>query len=404
VLAVVLAACLVSVAGAADDDAALRKRALELNNITGNDAIEGKVRALVEDAAATKKLLAAAVPLAKEKEQPFNVNALYILGRTAHKLKEYDAGQVFYRAYADQALKLQSGQRLAQAFGGLIDLLYETKKFDECAKVCREVLDAQGGEELERFKVLVLRRMIQALSRQGKTDDALKLVNNLLKVDPDNWLTLELKGWVLREAGKHDEAAKTYEDVLERISKDERLKKEEKEEFGNEIRYLLSGVYVDLNKIDKAAEHLKALLAKDPDNPSYNNDLGYIWADNDMNLEEAERLIRKAIDEDRKRRQKANPNQKLEDSKDNAAYLDSLGWVLYKQKKYKEAKKYMEEAVKDPEGQHIEIFDHLGDVLMALGEKSAAVAAWKKGIEVAGQSKREQERKAAVEKKLKANE
>jgi uncharacterized protein HemY len=156
--------------------------------------------------------------------------------------------------------------------------------------------------------------------------------------------------------------------------------------------------------VDKAAEQLKALLAREPDNATYNNDLGYIWADHDMKLEESERLIRKAIEEDRKARRKANPGLKPELDKDNPAYLDSLGWVLFKQKKYKEAKKYLEEAVQAEQGKHLEIYDHLGDVHKALGEKAAAVKAWKEGLKVAGTSARDKQRKAEVEKKLKAGE
>jgi tetratricopeptide (TPR) repeat protein len=400
VLTGVLLVCLAVAAAAADDDA-LRKRALELNYVTGSDAIEGQVATLVQDAAGTRKLLAAAQAMIKEKDQPLNVNALYILGRAAQLLKEYEAGRAFYRAYADQALKLQSGMRLAQAFGGLIDVLYASEKFEEAVKVCREFLEIQGDDNVTRFKPVVLRRMIQALARQGKSEEALKLVDNLVKAQPSNWLALELKGWVLREAGQYDESAKVYEEVLDRINKDKGLTKEEREEFGADVRYLLSGVYVDAEQVDKAAEHLKALLAKDPNNPTYNNDLGYIWADHDMNLDEAEKLIRKAIDEDRKQRKKLNPDLKPEEDKDNAAYLDSLGWVLFKKKKFKEAKEWLQKAVELPDGQHVEIYDHLGDVHWALGEKAEAIAAWKKGIEVAGSSKREQKRKAEVEKKLK---
>jgi len=62
------------------------------------------------------------------------------------------------------------------------------------------------------------------------------------------------------------------------------------------------------------------------------------------------------------------------------------------------------EAVKDEEGKHVEIYDHLGDVYMALGQKAEAVAAWKKGVEAAGPGKTEQQRKQEVERKLKANE
>src|SRR5262249_27969744 len=78
-------------------------------------------------------------------------------------------------------------------------------------------------------------------------------------------------------------------------------------------------------------------------------------------------------------------------------------WVLFKQKKYEEAKKYLLEAVKQEEGQHAEILDHLGDVYLALGEKAEAIAAWKKAIEAARDTKREQARKEEVEKKLKAH-
>src|SRR5262249_40896112 len=117
-------------------------------------------------------------------------------------------------------------------------------------------------------------------------------------------------------------------------------------------------------------------------------------------LDEAEKLIRKAVDEDRKRARKGK-EETAEEKAANAAYLDSLGWVLYKRKKYDDAKSYLQQAVTQKEGQHIEIYDHLGDVLSALGQKDEAISAWKKGLEVVGSSKREQERKTIVEQKLK---
>jgi uncharacterized protein HemY len=125
-------------------------------------------------------------------------------------------------------------------------------------------------------------------------------------------------------------------------------------------------------------------------------------ADHDRNLDEAERLIRKAIELDRKERRQGA--LKPEQDKDNPAYLDSLGWVLFKQKKYKEAKKYLEDAVQAELGKHLEIYDHLGEVHKALGDKAAAVKAWQEGLKVATTSARDKQRKAEVEKKIKANE
>jgi len=376
-------------------------KALALNEVTGLDPIKGEIQTLLQDPEGSGKLLVVATRLAKDKKQPFAFNATLILGTVAERLKNVEAGETFYRLHAKQALQLLIEQGLSQAYGGLIQLFYDNKKYTEAEKVCREFLSIEGDETIDRLKPVVLRRLVLAVAKQGDMTKALDILDKVLKAQPENWLNLELKARVLREAGKFEEAVKIYEDVIARIRKDDRLKKEEQDEFIDDYRYALSGLYVDLNQVDKASQQLKTLLEKDPNNPTYNNDLGYILADHDMNLSEAEQLIRKAIEEDRKQRRKAKlpPDQQA-----TAAYLDSLGWVLYKQKKYKEAKPYLEQAVKDPEGRHIEIYDHLGDVYQALGEKGEAVAAWREAVKAVGSNPREQKRKVEVEKKLKANE
>jgi pentatricopeptide repeat protein len=393
-------------APAPDKDQDLRNQALKLNDVTGEDPIKGAIEALVKDAAGTKRLLELAQKMikeAKEKEDPFNYNGSYILARAAQKLGDIERSETFYRLAAKLALELKSGTRLTQSYNGLIDVLFEEKKYEDAEKICKEFLGLRGDETVDRLKVYVLRRLIQAYSRQNKFDEANKILDALIKAQPDNWLTLELRGWVQREAGQYEESAKTYEDVLDRITKDKELTKDERNEFAAEIRYTLSNVYLDLNKIDKVTEALQTLMEQDPENPGYKNDLGYIWADHDMNLDKAEKLIREALELDKKKRKEANPDLKPEEDHDNGAYLDSLGWVLFKKKQYKEAKEALLQAVKDKEGQNIEIYDHLGEVYTALGDKDEAVSAWKKGVEVATDSKRDQQKKAEVEKKLKAN-
>lgn len=395
---------LVAASARADEAPTAEDKVLAFNLVTGNDAIEGEIKALVAKPDDTKKLLPVAVALAKKKDTPLNYTGAFILARAAQDLKDIDASEALYRVCVDQATKLQSGQKLAQSLGSLIDLFYDNKKYDKTIKLCREFLDVRDNKTVNNLKPFVMETMIQAMAREGKYDDALKLVENMVKAEEEDggWWALQLKAWVLYQSGKPKEAAKAYETVLDRLENDKNLKEEGKARYLEKNRYLLSGVYVDLKQIDKAAKMLKVLLDKKPDNPTYNNDLGYIWADHDMNLQEAEKLVRKALDEDRKLRKKMK-DLKPEDDKDNSAYLDSLGWVLYKLKKYDEAKKVLLEAVKDKEGQHIEILDHLADVHLALKEKDQAVAAWKKGIEVAGKSKRELAKKAEVEKKLEAN-
>jgi tetratricopeptide (TPR) repeat protein len=402
---VALAAAALAGAARAADDSALRKKALGLNEITGKHPLQGQVLALLEDPAEARKLLKVAASMAREKPQPFNLNATLVLAAAAEDLKDIEASATFYKLHAEQGLKLLSGRALATAYAGLIQLYFDNKKYDEAEKACREFLGIKGDESIEQLKPTVIRSLVLTLVKKGDEKEATRILDALIKDLPDNWLNLALRAQVLRETGKLEESVKAYLDVIDKVKGDKRLDKDEdRDYFVDKYRYILSGIYVDLNQIDKAAEQLQSLLKREPDNATYNNDLGYIWADHDMKLDEAERLIRKAIEQDRKERRTGNPDLKPLQDRDNAAYLDSLGWVLFKKKQYKEAKKYLEEAIRQEEGRHLEIYDHLGDVHKALGEKAEAVKAWKAGLKVAGTTPRDKQRKAEVEKKIKANE
>jgi tetratricopeptide (TPR) repeat protein len=402
-LLAVLVVVVVNRALPAEETDPIRERALKLNDITGTGPLEGELRQLIKDEAGTKKLIDVAVKMAKEKPQPFNYTSAFLLARGAHAVKNFEAAQVFYKLAAEDAAKVQSASKIIQVYDGLIDLFYENKKFDDAIKACREFLEIDSPDRsgaINRVKPFVMERMIQSLAKKGKIDEALKLTDELIDADGDGWYFVRLKAEVQREAGKLDDAAKTYQDTLDRIKKLKDIEEERRDRFTRGIRYALSGVYVDLKKIDKAAEQLEALLKKDPENPTFMNDLGFIWADHDMKLDESEKLIRKAIEEDRKQRKKIDDLPPEED-KDNPAYLDSLGWVLFKKKEYKEAKKYLLEAAKSKEGEHIEILDHLADVHMALDEKDEAIKVWEKALKLEDVSKRDKERRENVEKKLK---
>lgn len=403
----------------------LAKKVEELNQVTGNAVILGEYKILLGEPKEAKELLKYAQKLVKKDKNALSYNAAYILAETAKKFGDVSAGDAFFRACIRKAVKLESTQKIAQSYGGLIDLLYDNGKYAQSAKVCRELLELQTGpgkprnvlvpvegpfgrlryaedtnyDSVKGLKPIVHRMLIQAITKDGQYDKALKLVDNLIK-SSDHWRYRQLKGSIFREAGKYKQAAEVYDDVLSRVIRDKELDPEQREAYEDRFRYLLSNVYVEMGKIGKASEQLETLIKRHPKEAGYYNDLGYIWADHNMHLQKAEQYIRKAIDLDRQARKKIKGLSPAED-KDNGAYLDSMGWVLYRQKKYKEAKKWLEKAVEDKASQHIEIYDHLGDVLMALGERQAAIAAWKRGVELAGNSKREQDRKAAVLKKLK---
>lgn len=394
-----------------------------LNQITGSDPATNALKTLLDDKEKAKSLIAEALPLAKQKDK-LRFNAALVLALAASELKDIPAAEAFFHICIDQAAKLQSVSKLFQSFGGLTEIYFENKRYDDITKLCQDLINRKSDDDKERIVMFartnrqgetyfdeddsfntterllpyIFRQQVLAMAKQGKYEQAHKVLDNLIK-QSDDWRDRQLKGMLYRDAGQFELAVAVYVDLIERLKKERGLPQKEREYNIERNQYYLSGIYVDLKQIDKSAQVLQELLKAKPDDPGYNNDLGYIWADHDMNLDESEKLIRKALEEDRKRR-KAEPDPD-DNGKDNGAYLDSLGWVLYKKKNFKEAKKVLLEALEDKNAQHIEIYDHLGDVLIELGEREGALEAWRKGLEHVTESRRDQERKKMVEEKLK---
>jgi tetratricopeptide (TPR) repeat protein len=117
----------------------------------------------------------------------------------------------------------------------------------------------------------------------------------------------------------------------------------------------------------KAAELLKKAIALDPLNSAEAcNYLGYMWAERNENLDEAERLIMQAV--------------QLDSS--NGAYMDSLGWVWLRQGKFSKALAELmraAEAMKNPDPV---IFEHIGDAHEKLGRTADALHYWQKALQL----------------------
>ena len=306
-----------------------------------------------------------------------------------------------YEHLIETATKLKSGSKMVNAYEGLIEMYWDNKKYSQVVETCEKFVDTMGPDEFEGAKPFILERMVQAKAKEEKFDDALKVADLLIEADKGGWYFLQTKGWVLREQGKLPAAIDLYKESLDKIDANKGMPADLKTRMKDRTRYALTGLYVDNKDIDKAAKELQTLIKRNPDNPTYKNDLGFIWCDNDTNLEEAEKLIREALDLDKKEKEKLKKEGKIETVEPNAAYLDSLGWVLFKQKKYKEALEPLKEAVKDDDdGNHLEIWDHLADCYMALGRTKDAIAAWEKGLKCEDQSKRDVERRRKVSEKL----
>jgi tetratricopeptide (TPR) repeat protein len=114
----------------------------------------------------------------------------------------------------------------------------------------------------------------------------------------------------------------------------------------------------------QAEKYFSKCLQLAPDSAETLNYLGYMWADRGEKLDQAHDLITKALKSDPK----------------NAAYLDSMAWVLYKLHQPKPALDYALKAIQFSEEEDATVYDHLGDIYNALGQKDKARQAWGKSV------------------------
>ncbi len=132
-----------------------------------------------------------------------------------------------------------------------------------------------------------------------------------------------------------------------------------------DANYWLGIAYQEIGNFEQAERYLRATIALSPEREEAYNALGYFFAEHGINLDEAVRLIQKA----------------LKKSPANGAYLDSLGWAYFKQGKLNDALKQLKKAViYMPDS--VEVQDHLGEVYLKKGLKKEAVAAWQKAIQL----------------------
>ncbi|RYZ54737.1 MAG: tetratricopeptide repeat protein [Sphingobacteriales bacterium] len=155
-----------------------------------------------------------------------------------------------------------------------------------------------------------------------------------------------------------------------------------------ESRDLLSDMYSSLGEIYNATKEYKLSdsayeksLRLNPDNASVLNNYSYYLSLREQRLEDAARMSLKSL--------QIRPGE--------ATFLDTYGWILYKQGKYHDARKYIEDALKANPDADGTLWEHLGDVYFRLNDVSKAVEYWKtakeKGTENTEIDKKIQDRK-----------
>jgi tetratricopeptide (TPR) repeat protein len=345
------------------------------------------------------------------KGAPLRFETMQVLAVLAEKNRQSAEAEKLYRA----CLKEMTPAAETMVYSGLIRVLAKARKFDAQLEVCDGALNGKPALGLPKAQatsqVLFLSEKARALAGMQRYDDAVDAADRAATIATDNnrLLVRHLRVRLLLMANRCKDAETDCLALLKQYSQPAEVL---------EIRYLLSNVYSSAKQYAKSEEQLQLVLQADPDNATANNDLGYLWADQNKNLVEAEQRIRKAIDTDRRQRQgvsaPALPGEpaipqpiipaSAVDVEDNAAYVDSLGWVLYRRGQVEQARKELERAARLPDGEDPVIWEHLGDVYEHLKMPADARRTWEHALQLyeQGQRRRDEERLQDLQRKLKA--
>lgn len=264
---------------------------------------------------------------------PRDANAPYVSGLIAREQNNHAAAI----SYFEMALERGHQDRDSVRFY-LADSQVEQKQISAAL----ENFDAVSGD---KWAVRALTRSSILRAKNGQAEQAFKRIHAVRKIkdSPDLW---RIEGEVLRETGKLPEAYATLSEGLKNFTDND------------DLLYGRSMIADQLGKYAEAESDLKIVLAKNPEDPSALNALGYMLADRTERLDEAAVLIEKA--------HKLKPEDPF--------ILDSLGWLYVRQGKLAEGLERLQKAYAaqpDPE-----IAAHLVENLWRLGRKDEAQKLW----------------------------
>jgi tetratricopeptide (TPR) repeat protein len=213
-----------------------------------------------------------------------------------------------------------------------------------------------GKEALTKYPADPAIRASEALllGENGQTEEAVKILRTQLRGtegDRETYLNIAQVNERGRRYKEAEEAAHAAE-ALPGQARDNEM-----------VWFLLGAIYERQKFFDKAEEEFKKVLAVNPKNAPVLNYYGYMLGDLGIRLDEAEALLLRALQEE--------PY--------NGAYLDSLGWIYFKQGKYTASEATLRKAV-ERESHDATIHSHLGDLYAKTGRNDLAGAEWEKSL------------------------
>jgi tetratricopeptide (TPR) repeat protein len=292
---------------------------------------------LVEEGLRETKAGKKLAPLA-DSAQTGAAEALYGIGASLTRRGGEDLALV----YLQLALYLNPNHALALL--SLADLYESVKKPSMAISVYERV---PAGSPLKRNAQIQMASDLDAVDRG---EEGIKILKTVISEDPKDVEAIIALGNIERSRKKFADCSDTYSKGIDATDPAK----------PNWVLYYFRGICEERSKQwPKSEADMKKALDLQPEQANVLNYLGYSWIDQGINLDDAMKMIRKAVDQ----------------RPDDGYIVDSLGWAYFRIGDYDNAVKTLERAI-DLKPEDPTINDHLGDAYWRVGRTLEARFQW----------------------------
>lgn len=221
---------------------------------------------------------------------------------------------------------------------------------DSLAPVMRRILEIEPDYLRARLQLLNI------LLRKKDMAAVADLCRESELYDPSQLIFYYYEGMACLETGRYDDAIEALQRGTEHVDD------QTDTEMASDLYAALGDTYHEAGQLPQAYAAYEKALELNADNLLCLNNYAYFLALEGKQLDKAEAMSRRTVE--------AEP--------DNATYLDTYAWILYRLKRYGQARTYIDETLRhaDETAANASLFDHAGDIYYRCGERAEAVKFW----------------------------